>query len=117
MIMICNHNLVSNRWYTYGQDKCFHIKDNELSYELARMVVCNFIYSCIKIYCLTELEQINSKYLFQKFLNLSHMSSHMFIHGINTIKNWLNENAILNKYCYAFLEYKSSIYIKNQQHH
>ena len=53
---------------------------------------------------LTELEYKKSKGVFQRYLDLSHISLHMLIHGINNTKDCISDNFIpYNNYCDLFI--------------
>ena len=61
---------------------------HEYNYNLVIVILCQWMYSWVKSYYLTESEYNKSKYLFQNYLDSYHIASHMLINGINKIKDF-----------------------------
>ena len=66
------------------------------------IIICQWIHKWKKRGCITEENYKRSKLLFQKYLNSSHITSHMLIYDIHSTEDWVHENFIPNNNYYAF---------------
>ena len=70
--LISNYNLASKGSDTYRPTQCDFNKGHESQYTCVIIVVCQWIYSHMKIECLDEAEYIKSTGFFPNYLDSSH---------------------------------------------
>ena len=92
-------------WCTYRPTPSDSNKCRKFLYKLVIIILSQWMYSCMNSDWLTESEYNMSKVLFQKYLDSSQNTSHMFIYSIYNIKDSVHINVIPHDNYFSFSRY------------